>query len=297
MYMRPRRFLPSTRLLLAFDAVMRQGSVTAAAAELDLTQSAVSRLILALEEQLGKELFTRARRRLVPNATALSYHRNVARALDIVQRASMSVVANPEGGTLTLAVLPTFATRWLGPRLGDFLTRTPGVAVNLSTRIGRFDFADEAFDAAIFYGQPDWPGARHLKLFDERVTACVSQGFANQYGLQTLPDLEAAPKLHLESRPTVWADWFEGQGAPAPGLDGMLMDQFSMMIQAAISGLGVALLPDYLAQTEISEGRLKPVFQQAVPVRGAYWLAWPEEKSQDAPLHAFREWLLRQAAD
>ncbi|MGH1356271.1 MAG: LysR family transcriptional regulator [Thalassovita sp.] len=293
--MRPRRFLPSTRLLLAFDAVMRLGSVTAAAAELDLTQSAVSRLILSLEEQLGKELFIRARRRLTPNATAIGYHKHVARALDIVQRASMSVVANPEGGTLTLAVLPTFATRWLGPKLGDFLAQTPGVAVNLSTRIGRFDFADEAFDAAIFYGQPDWPGGQHLKLFDERVTACVSPEFAACNRLDDLSDLAELPKLHLESRPTVWADWFEGQGTSVPGVEGMLMDQFSMMIQAAISGLGIALLPDYLAQTEIAEGRLIPIFQQAVPVRGAYWLVWPVEKSHDAPLQAFRDWLSVQA--
>ncbi|WP_420566811.1 LysR family transcriptional regulator [Thalassovita sp.] len=293
--MRPRRFLPSIRLLLAFDAVMRLGSVTAAASELNLTQSAVSRLILSLEQQLGKELFTRARRRLIPNTAAHGYHKHIARALDIVQRASMSVVANPDGGTLTLAVLPTFATRWLGPRLSDFLAQTPGVAVNLSTRIGRFDFADEAFDAAIFYGQPDWPGGQHLKLFDEQVTACVSPQFAQQYPMRSLSDLADVPKLQLESRPTVWADWFEGQGAPVPNTEGMLMDQFSMMIQAAISGLGVALLPDYLTQTEITEGRLVPIFQQAVPVRGAYWLVWPEEKSQDAPLPAFRDWLSSQA--
>ncbi|APZ55325.1 transcriptional regulator (plasmid) [Salipiger abyssi] len=291
MDMRPRRFLPSIKLLLAFDAVVRHGSVTAAAEELSLTQSTVSRLILSLEEQLGRELFLRQRRRLIPNAAALSYQRDVARALDMVQRASMAVVANPEGGTLSLAVLPTFATRWLGPRLGDFLKRHPGIALNMSTRIARFDFEVEIFDAAIYFGAADWPGANHLKLFDERATACVSPGFAAAHRLESVDDLRDLPMLHLESRPNAWADWFEGQGgAPCQG-GGMLMDQFSMMIQAAISGLGVALLPDYLAQIEIAEGRLVPVLRQAVPIRGAYWLVWPEAKTADAPLMAFRSWL------
>ncbi|WP_269084703.1 LysR family transcriptional regulator, partial [Sulfitobacter sp. HI0027] len=99
------------------DAVVRHGSVTAAAKELNLTQSTVSRLILTLEQQLGRELFVREKRRMTPNAAALNYQREVSRALDMIHRSSMSVVANPNGGTLSLAVPPTFASRWLGPRL------------------------------------------------------------------------------------------------------------------------------------------------------------------------------------
>lgn len=289
--MRPRRFLPSIKLLMGFDAVVRLGSVTDAAAELNLTQSTVSRLILSLEEQLGVELFTRERRRLIPNAVAISYQRDIARALDIVQRASMSAVANPNGGSLTLAVLPTFATRWLGPRLGDFLNGHPGVSVNMSTRIGRVDFTGETFDAAIYYGLGDWEGVTHLKLFEETVTACVAPSFAQKQPLERIEDLAGLPMLQLESRPNVWSDWFEGQGGVPTAASGMMMDQFSMMIQAAISGLGIALLPDYLAQIEIAEGRLVPVLKQAVPVRGAYWLVWPKEKAEHAPLSAFRAWL------
>jgi DNA-binding transcriptional LysR family regulator len=150
MNMRQRRFLPSTKLLLALDAVVRHRSVTAAATELNLTQSTVSRLILSLEEQLGKELFVRERRRLVPNSAALTYQREIAGALDMIHRASMSVVANPDGGILTLAIPPTFATRWLGPRLGQFLGENPGITINISTRIGRLDFEGEVFDAAVF---------------------------------------------------------------------------------------------------------------------------------------------------
>lgn len=289
--MRQRRFLPSIGSLLALDAVVRHGSVTAAAAELNLTQSTVSRLILSLEDRLGAELFTRQKRRLIPNAAALAYQRDVARALDLVQRASMSVLANPDGGTLSLAVLPTFATRWLGPRLGQFLSAHPGISVNMSTRIGPVDFPGEAFDAAIRYGPGDWEDLHHLKLFDEHVTACVSPDFARAHSLERVEDLADHPMLHLESRPDAWADWCDAQGAPPLAAGGMLMDQFSMMIQAAISGLGVALLPDYLARIEISERRLVPVLNPSVPVRAAYWLVWPEDKDDNPPLHAFRSWL------
>jgi len=282
---------------MGLDAVVRHGSVTAAAAELNLTQSTVSRLVLSLEEQLGVELFTRKQRRLIPNAAAISYQRDIARALDIVQRASMSVVANPNGGTLSLAVLPTFATRWLGPRLVQFLNAHPGISVNMSTRIGRVDFSGETFDAAIYYGLGDWDGEEHLKLFDETVTACVAPGFADQHACERLEDLSGLPMLQLESRPNVWADWFEGQGGVPSTTGGMLVDQFSMMIQAAISGLGIALLPDYLAQIEISEGRLIPILKQAVPVRGAYWLAWPQDKANHAPLRAFHDWLRMPTAE
>lgn len=295
--MRPRRFLPSIRLLLALDAVVRHRSVTAAAAELDLTQSTVSRLILSLEQQLGKDLFTRQKKRLIPNAAALTYQRDIAKALDMIQKASTSVVANPEGGTISLAVLPTFATRWLGPRLGQFLQQSPGVAVNLSTRVQRFDFANEVFDAAIYFGADDWPGTGHLKLFDERVTACASARFLAAHDLSDPARLAELPILYLESRPNAWADWFAAHGVTAQTGGGMLMDQFSMMIQAAISDIGIALLPDYLAQIEIAEGRLLPIHRQAVPMRGAYWLVWPEDRRDFAPLLAFRRWLERQLAE
>lgn len=296
MIVRPRRFLPSIRLLLALDAVVRHRSVTAAAAELNLTQSTVSRLILALEAQLGTELFTRQRQRLAPNAAALAYQREIGAALDMIQSASTRVVVNPEGGTLSLAVLPTFATRWLGPRLGQFLQSHPGVSVNLATRIRRFDFSSEIFDAAIYYGDADWPGVTHLKLFEERATACVAPDFVARSKLATPVDLATYPLLYLKSRPDAWNDWFRAHGTDAHVGGGMMVDQFSMMIQAAISGIGIALLPNYIAQVEIAEGRLCPLHQQAVPMGAAYWMVWPEEKSNLPPLIALRNWLTVQVS-
>ena len=291
-----RRFIPSLSQLLAFEAVFRNQSVTLAAREMNLTQSTVSRLVQNLEEQLGLALFVRHRKRLVPTDAAESYFRDVSKGLNIIQRAGMGLVANPAGGALSLAILPTFGTRWLGPRLGPFLQANPGITVNLATRVQRFAFHAEMFDAVIFFGQPDWPEAAHLKLFDEQLTACASPDSLARHPIRDGADMAGKPLLQLETRPTAWAAWFEGQGVAPPATTGMLMDQFSMMIQAAIAGLGIALLPDYLARVEIAEGRLLPVLRTEVPGTGSYWLAWPETKDRHAPLRAFRQWLAQLAA-
>jgi LysR family glycine cleavage system transcriptional activator len=130
-----------------------------------------------------------------------------------------------------------------------------------------------------------------MKLFDEHLTACASPDFMRCHPIESTADLANLPLLQLETRPTAWSAWFEGQGATPLAKTGMLMDQFSMMIQAAISGLGIALLPDYLAWAEIAEGRLLPVLQPSVPGAGSYWLAWPEAKDRYGPLRAFRNWM------
>lgn len=270
---------------------MRTGSTTAAAVDLNLTQSTVSRLLKGLEDQLGTPLFQRQRQRLVPLDVARSYQPEISRALDFIQNASTAVIANPDGGVLNLAVLPTLGTRWLAPKLHRFFELHPGVSVNLSTRFDRFSFESNIFDAVIFYGDPDWPGGQHLRLFNETLTACASPDLLARYPIEVPADLMSVPLLQLQTRRSAWDDWFRGQGVDPVGASGMLMDQFSMMIQAAISGLGVALLPDYLAAPEIAEKRLEPILTRAVPGSGSYWLAWPETRETYRPLTAFCDWL------
>lgn len=291
--MRQRRFLPSLQQLMAFEAVMRHGAVTKAAKDLDLSQSTVSRLLASLEHQLGKPLFSRAGKRLVPMPEAQTYQVAVTHALNTIQRASMSVVTNPGGGVLSLSVLPTFATSWLGPRLATFLRDNPGIQINQSTRLQSFDFQSENFDAAIYFGAAKWPNVRHQKLFDERLTACAAPGFLQDHPIKSSEDLRHLPLLQLESRGNGWSDWFAAHHVTYTGAAGMVMDQFSMMIQAAISGLGIALLPSYLADVEIAEGRLVPILTPAVPATGAYWLVWPQARDTHLPLQKLRLWLER----
>lgn len=289
--MRSRRFLPSISLLAAFEAVLRTGSTTAAAEELQLSQSTVSRLVQTLEAQLGRPLFTRQRRRLIPTKAALSYGRDLTRALDLIQRSSMELVANPDGGTLSIAILPAFGTRWLAPRLGGFLARNPGVTINLATRLRPFSFAQESFDAAVFFGDGGWPGTGQLKLLSERLTACAAPALLERQPVRHPSDLAGHNLMRLETRPAAWSAWFARQGVSVQVSTGMLFDQFAPMIQAAITGLGIALLPTYIADTEIAERRLVPILQPDVEGSGAYWLTWPEERSEYPPLEAFRSWI------
>jgi DNA-binding transcriptional LysR family regulator len=294
--MRQRRFLPPISHLSAFESVLRNGTTAAAARELNLTQSTVSRLIQTLEQQLGRTLFERHKQRLVPTEAAQAYGRDITRALDLIQRGSMEFSANPGGGTLTLAILPAFGTRWLAPRLGDFLKDHPGVNVNLATRLKRFNFSAEGFDAAIHFGAADWRDADHLKLFEERLTACISPALLRARPVRDVADVLKLPLLQLETRTNAWAIWFEAQGIKPPTVTGMLFDQFATMTQAAIAGLGVALLPDYLANDEIEEGRLLPLLKPSIPGSGTYWLAWPQSRANYPPLVSFRAWLARVVA-
>ena len=294
---RQRRFLPSISLLSAFEAVLRTGSTAAAARELGLSQGTVSRLVQNLEAQLGCLLFHRLRKRLVPTKAAVAYGTSVTKALDLIQKSGTELVANPEGGTLSISILPAFGTRWLAPRLGGFLTANPGVTINLATHIRPFNMEVAGVDAAIHFGADDWPGACHLKIFDERLTACASPSLIAKRVIRSLSDLEGYQLFQLETRLSAWPAWFAGQNAQPLPVRGMLFDQFAPMVQAAIAGLGIALLPEYLAETEIAEGRLIPVLEPAVAGTGAYWLVWPDYRASYPPLEIFREWISTQTRE
>jgi LysR family transcriptional regulator, glycine cleavage system transcriptional activator len=293
----PRRFLPSLSLLSAFEAAARTQSVTMAAAELSLTQSAVSRQIKALEEQLEVELFHRERQTIRLTVGGAAYAREVREALAKISSASLNLRANPAGGTLTLAILPTFGTRWLAPRLPSFLQRHPGVTINLVTRLTWFEFGTEAIDAALHFGQPDWPNCGFAHLRDEVVLPVCSPRVRDQHCFDSPSDLLDAPLLHLVSRPDAWERWLAAQNVSPGRLHGMLFDQFATATQAAISGLGVALLPVFLFQDELDSGKLVPALDLPAKSDGAYYLCWPEARSEHAPLAAFRSWLATETAN
>lgn len=292
----PRRFFPSTSLLLAFEAAARTGSITAAARELALTQSAVSRQILALEQQLGAQLFHRERQtiRLTPGGE--SYARDVRDALQRISSATLSLRANPYGGTLNLACLPTFGTRWLTPRLPGFLASNPGIRLNLMTRTTRFEFDRDPFDAAVHFGEADWPGAELMLLRHETSIPVASPSFAQQHHISTPEKLAQVPLLHLATRPDAWERWLATAQLPAENLRGMLFDQFSTLGEAAIAGLGAALLPVFLIEKELEDGRLIRLPGPAMESGGAYYLAWPRERASYAPLLAFRAWIAAECA-
>lgn len=288
----PRRYLPSIPALLAFEAAARLGSATAAAQELSLTQSAISRQIKTLEDQLAIALFAKEGRALVLTPVGRTY---LGQVQDILQRlgsASVAAGANPQGGALDLAILPAFGMHWLAPRLADFAHAHPEVTVNLSTRLAPFDFRTERFDAAIHFGRKDWPGASYLPLMPETVVAVAAP---DQITDTNDPEaLRAMTLLHLDTRPRAWARWFDAQGLTPPKGAGMVFDQFSTMAQAAIHGLGVALLPTFVATPHLDNGALRIAAHGVEKSIGDYYLVWPSGRIMPPSLRSFSQWISTQ---
>jgi DNA-binding transcriptional LysR family regulator len=291
--MLPRRYLPPIPALMALEAVDRLGTASAAAAELNLTQGAISRALQGLEGQLGLPLLTRERQRLHLTPAARDYVAEVRNALHLLASASVTLRANPTGGSLNLAILPAFGMNWLAPRLAHFSQAHPEVTVNLSTRLRPFDFSGTTFDAAIHYGRQDWPGVDYLKLMDEEVIAVSAPGHPP---LAEATDILRHPLLMLDSRPGDWGRWLTHHGAPGLRPTGMLFDQFATLTQGAIHGMGAALIPTFLITRDIAEGRLVPLFGPPVAALGSYYLVWPSGKESRAPLRSFRDWLLADQA-
>ncbi|WP_420002828.1 LysR substrate-binding domain-containing protein [Arenibacterium sp. LLYu02] len=292
----PRRFLPSIASLRALEALDRLGSASAAANELSLTQGAVSRQIQALERQLGFDLALRDGKTLTLTPEAEAYAVEIREALQRIAQATVQLQSLPLAGSLNLAILPAFGMRWLMPRLPEFSRRHPDVTINMSTRLAPFNFAAESFDAAIHFGHADWPGTEALLLKHERLLPVCAPELCAKPNEVTPEQIRKMPLLHIQTRPRAWADWFARQDiAIDTSLGGTIHDQFSTINQAALHGLGVALMPDYLIEQDLATGRLVALHPEPQDIGGAYYLVWPQSKARNPALVMFRDWLAGQA--
>jgi len=290
-----RRLLPSTSMLAAFDAAARTGSFTIAARELNLTQGAISKQINALEAQLEVALFDREHQNIQLTETGKAYARDIQPALEAIRLASLRAMTNTGGGVLNLAVLPTFGTRWLMPRLPAFLKQYPDITIHFATRTSPFDFRSEDLHAAIHYGTTDWPNTDATYLMGEEVAPVCSPGFLVDNQIESAADITKAPLLHISSRQNAWTDWFKAQGLAQPDSEGMYFEQFNTAAQAAVAGLGIVLLPRFLVESELGRGELVLAFDQTLKSDAGYYLVTPCEFGDYAPLVKFREWLLGEA--
>jgi DNA-binding transcriptional LysR family regulator len=296
-----RRKIPSTAALAAFEAAARHQSFTKAAAELAVTQSAVCRQVASLESFLGVPLFRRSQRGVNLTEAGERYSRSVAHRLDEVERDTLDLMAQAgqggQGGSLELAVVPTFATQWLMPRLVRFQAQHPGITVHLTPRTRPFLFAETALDAAIHAGDVVWPGTEGHLLMRETMVAVASpgllQGKASWTALELARDL---PLLQASTRPYAWRQWFESQGLQVEhDMAGARMELFSMLSEAAAQGLGVALVPRMLVDNELASGRLQQVVDHAFFSDRSYYLIVPEQKAGAPVLSVFAAWLATEA--
>jgi len=293
-----RRKIPSTAALISFEAAARHESFTKAALELSLTQGAICRQIASLEDFLGVELFRRSRRGVKLTEAGLSYSRRIATQLDAVERDTLSVMGHTGANVIELAVVPTFGTQWLLPRLKDFQRQHPEVTVNLTNRTRPFLFADTDFDAAIYFGDADWSGTESHKLMGEKPLPVCSPSLLGNRKTLTPETIAELPLLQQTTRPYAWRQWFNSQDLNiARDLTGPRYELFSMLAQAAMHDMGVALIPPFLIQRELAEKRLVIANPNALSSLKAYYLMIPERKVESASLRAFRDWLVTEARD
>ncbi|MFN3230014.1 MAG: LysR substrate-binding domain-containing protein [Asticcacaulis sp.] len=288
-----RRELPPIEDLLTLEAAARLQSFTRAAEERGVTQGAISRQIRSLEDRLGVALFSRIKRRVVLTEAGSAYAAAVRRTLeDLSEAGYRAKSAGGAGSSLRLAVLPTFGTRWLAPRLADFARAAPEIQVQISVRVRPFDFDQDPFDAAIHHGEAAWPGAELYPLMEEALIAVASPELAARG--RTAEGLLSLPLLHQTTRPSAWADYFQRRGLSArQAWTGARFEQFAMMTEAAATGLGAALLPRFLISPELASGKLVPLSPEIFPVGTAYYLAVPHARKDQPSVVAFRKWLLR----
>jgi LysR family glycine cleavage system transcriptional activator len=293
-----RTMMPDLSVLQAFECAARHGSFTLAASELNLTQSAVSRQIRTLETQLGVLLFERIRQRVVLSASGRSFLPEVRRLLAATEDMVLRAMASSDGRkVLAVATLPTFGSRWLMRRLPDFLDRHPGTVVDVASRSEPFDFDIDRFDIAIHYGQPTWAHASCTYLCSETILPVASPSLLERFPADQPADLVGAPLLHLATRPKLWSEWFSLNGHDdAAAFHGNRFDQFNMIIEAVAAGMGFALLPRYLIESELVSRDIAIVMNRPISTENNYYIVIPEGTAENQLAMEFQTWLLSQVS-
>ncbi len=280
-------------LLLAFEASARHESYTRAAMELSLTQSAVSRQVQSLESQLGVSLFRREGRAIVLTDVGRLYMLELSGALAQIRNATLQAVAYGSSvGTLRLALLPTFGSTWLLPRLNQFYAATPGVQVHVHSRIRAVNFEEGEIDAAICVLSGDWPDMVVHPLLDESMVVVASPSIFSSSAGATPEMIAQQSLLQVASHPPLWVEWFAKQGlAPQQMRGGSNFELTSHLIQAVRAGIGVGMVPRILVEEELRQGVLVTV-GAAVSSQRRYCLVYPPRNAALPSLDAFRRWLL-----
>lgn len=279
-------------LLPAFRAAARLANLRAAADELHLTHSAVSQQIRTLEQQLGFTLFDRRGRRVVLNAaghTLLAAVEPALAQLDDAARAAAEVAAG-QAHRLRLTTLPSFAQRWLLPRMALWRKRHPDIGIELHTSQQVVDLEREGFHAAVRQGQGPWRGLHGEQLLDSPLIAVGAPQAALRLRGRGDAALAAEPLLGSATR---WARWFDAAGVRVAVQPVATFNDAGLMLQAVEQDLGLALVRELLAADALGEGRLVRLSPQVLHDDRAdpYWLVYPPRLSAWAPLVALRRWL------
>ena len=299
-----RRLTPPLHLLRAFSAVARFDSVSRAAEALHLTQSAVSKQVKELEGWVGVPLFERSRKRLALTPAGERYEKAVRSVLTQLEAATLELITSDDGGgALHLSSLPTFAAKWLIPRLPQFQRQHPQVTLHFVPYVHSYDFERPELDCSILFGEGHWPGAHAHYITGSDVALIAPRLGVADWAIHTPVDVTRHTLLRHVTVPEAWLRWSETHGVPGliDPLAGPQFDQFQTMIRAVMAGMGLALVPRCLVQDEITGGLVREPLGDAL-LRGGYqsdkgyWFCFPEGRTPLHALQCFRQWLLACAA-
>lgn len=286
------RRLPPLASVRVFECAARHENFTRAAAELGMTQAAVSYQIRLLEERLGVPLFARSKRRVTLTDAGRKVAPLLSSAFDTLSDAFSSLIEE-DRGVLGISTAQTFASTWLAARLGTFQVMQPELAVRLSTDNRLVDFTSEDVDVAVRIGKGPWPGLAAHFLFRSHVTPMCSPAFRDRHTLTRPEQLLDVPLLSPED--VWWKMWLEQAGVAVDGeiqRRGIRLDNQVMEANAAMAGHGIAMMTPYFWRAELAAGRLVQPFDEVLMMGMSHWLVYPEHKRNHPKIKAFREWIL-----
>ena len=291
------RRLPPLSALRPFEAAARLESFSRAAEELNLTHGAVSHQVRALEEHLGTPLFTRHGKRVALTAAGRAFAERIRSALGEIAHAAEAASAGARGNRLTVSVLPSFASRWLMPRLIRFMDANPGIEVNVIASTVLANFAADEVDVAIRFGVGPWPSLVCERFLDDEYFPVASPKL-NRGKLPKTPRDLLRVAIIREDR-DYWRAWFEKAGVPieeARAARGPIFNDSTYALQAAARGEGIALARRSIVGEDLERGTLKRLFDIAVASRERYWFVSPRELADAPRVRAFRDWVKAELA-
>lgn len=283
--------LPVLSALRAFEAAARHESFSRAATELFVTHGAVSHQVRALEEELGTPLFDRNGKRVILTPAGRLYAERVREAMWQIVDATRALQEGNRDKKLTISTMPSFAARWLTPRIGPFIEQHPELDVELMSSNKLVDFSREDVDIALRMGGGDYPGLYVERLLDDVFFPVCSPGLLGGKLPATPADMAGMPLLRGEGDP--WKPWFEAAGLDwAEPRKGLLLEDSSLVLQAAAAGHGIALMRSTLAHQDLLAGRVVRLFDISIPCPWLLYFVCAPGMLETPKVQAFRQWLL-----
>lgn len=287
--------LPSTASLQCFVTAVETENVTKAAEQLCLTQSAVSRQIKQLEEQLGQALFERVRQRLRITDAGQRFYQHIAPVLQLLQQATEEVRHFRPGQQLVLGIEPALAGHWLLPALSGFTDAHPDISIHLMTDIHKLYQGQASCDLSIIFGLGHWPGMRADYLMGDELVAVVRPDVQQARGsIVSASDLQRYPLLHHSSPESSTEYWWRKAGLDGPQIGrmpGQRLETFPLLLQAVLQGMGATVLPWYFVADRIAKGELCQLGDR-LPCDGGYYLIADVDTGETGTAGIFRRWLL-----